>query len=190
MKILVTGFDAFGEHETNPTQKIIENHLVDQKGVGAVVFNTSFKDSKEMLEKALMKFNPDVAIHFGVNARISHIAIERIALNIMHARIPDNKQFQPLNQTISEKHPWVLESTLPTQAILNSLKDSDIPAEFSFHAGTYVCNYVMYLSLLKSISGALPGRSGFIHMPPESDMDIETQFKAVDIIIDTIKKGA
>lgn len=190
MKILVTGFDAFGEHQSNPTQKIIEDHLMGQSGVDALVLNTSFLASKEMLMEALRRFKPDVALHFGVNAQISHVAIERVALNVMHARIPDNDQFQPMNQPISEEHPLVLESTLPTAAIMESLQHQRIPAELSFHAGTYVCNYIMYNSLLQNVMGNLPARSGFIHMPPETAMDIETQFRAVDVIIDTIKKGA
>jgi pyroglutamyl-peptidase len=45
------------------------------------------------------------------------------------------------------------------------LREDGIPAQVSYHAGTYLCNGVLYLSQHIAAENRLKTRSTFIHLP-------------------------
>ena len=56
-------------------------------------------------------------------------------------------------------------TSLPVKAMVQRMRDAGIPAEVSYTAGTYVCNYLLY-TLLYLIDKKYPNvRGGFIHVP-------------------------
>jgi pyroglutamyl-peptidase len=93
--------------------------------------------------------------------RQARISLERFAVNIMDARIPDNDGNQPRDQAIQDRGPQAHRSGLPLRAMEKALLDSGIPAHISDSAGTYVCNYIFYQ--LRHHFPEIPG--GFVHVP-------------------------
>ena len=73
------------------------------------------------------------------------------------------------------------------------LKKEGIPAEISNSAGTFVCNHLMYGTLLYIKENKLDIKGGFIHLPflPEQVLDkgnlpympLEMMIRAIEIII-------
>jgi pyroglutamyl-peptidase len=93
------------------------------------------------------------------------ITIERVAINIDDARIPDNEGNQPIDEPIFADGDAAYFSSLPIKAITNEIKKEGIPASVSNTAGTFVCNHIMYglLYLIDKKYNNIKG--GFIHVP-------------------------
>jgi pyroglutamyl-peptidase len=92
-----------------------------------------------------------------------NVSVERVAINVMDARIPDNAGAQPIDVPVIEGGPAAYFSTLPIKALVAGLKAAGFPASVSQTAGTFVCNQVFY-----ALQHTLTGQgihSGFVHLP-------------------------
>jgi pyroglutamyl-peptidase len=93
------------------------------------------------------------------------LSLERIAVNLIDARIPDNLGLQPIDVAVKQDGPPAYFSSLPIKAMLQALLAADVPASLSLSAGTFVCNQVFYW-LCHLVETEHPGmRGGFIHVP-------------------------
>ena len=120
--------------------------------------------------------------------------MERVAINIDDARIPDNRGRQPVDEPIVAEGPAAWFSTLPIKAMVSAMREAGIPASVSQTAGTFVCNHVMY-GLLHKLRDIQDVKGGFIHIPylPEQaaahpgapSMAAETVRQALEIAIVT-----
>lgn len=166
-RILVTGFDPFGGERVNPSYEAVKR-LPDQIGGAEVVkleLPTAFEASGSRLEEAIEACHPDVVLCVGQAGGRSGIAVERVAVNLRDARIPDNAGVQPGDEPVKADGANAYFSSLPVKAIVNGLTGQGIPAEVSYTAGTYVCNSLMY-TLLYWIERKDPRmKGGFLHVP-------------------------
>ncbi|CAM3414729.1 pyroglutamyl-peptidase I [Pseudostreptobacillus hongkongensis] len=183
MNILITGFEPFGKDEINSSWesvKLLPNELKGNniyKVLIPVVFNV------DKLIENIKKYSPDIIILVGQAGGRNGITIERVAINLDDAIIPDNNNYQPIDNTIKLDGENAYFSTLPVKAIINNLKDNDIEARISYTAGTYVCNHVMYNTLYHINKNNLDIKAGFIHVPylPTQTMD-KPSMKIEDIV--------
>lgn len=186
MRVLISGFEAFGEHKVNPTALIVEAlnqgfiAYPSTLRVEQILLPVTFKEAFAIFDKKIQAFNPDVIISFGVANRDS-IDLENVALNYIDARIQDNRGEQPQKQSISPHGPPSYLSTLPTQGIESRLKDARIPVKISNNAGAYVCNYLFY-KLMESNQDTFR-LCGFIHVPPLEKMPLSQLQEAVSHIL-------
>ncbi|WP_459129424.1 pyroglutamyl-peptidase I [Guggenheimella bovis] len=190
MRVLITGFDPFGNDTMNPSFEAVKR-LPDEI-LGAEViklqFRTSFEGSQKALKEALEKWNPDLILHVGQAGGRGAISIEKVAINYMDARIPDNDNAQPKAKAISPTGETAYFTTLPVHAILKALRKESIPCELSLSAGSFVCNTLFY-ALMEKLKGT-EKRGGFIHVPymdgqveNAPSMSLEQITKALEIII-------
>lgn len=167
MKILVTAFDAFGDDKINSSSEALDALFVPEETADLVKLKlpTVFKESAELLAEAVNKHKPDAVLCVGQAAGRAAVTIERVAINIMDARIADNEGFKPADVPIEADAPAAYFSTVPIKAMVKAICEAGIPAEISNTAGTYVCNSLLY-GILHYISvNSLPVRAGFIHVP-------------------------
>lgn len=196
MKILITGFDAFGGEKINPASLILDKigDEIDGHKMEKLLLPTKFVGSADILEKKIAQTRPDIIISLGQAGGRSEITVERVAINIADASIADNDGKMPIDEKIRWDGENAYFSTLPIKAIVENLRKEEIPASVSNSAGTYVCNFIMYNDLYfadkyKNIS------AGFIHVPylpaqvldkrNMASMSLENMVKAVEIIIKT-----
>jgi pyroglutamyl-peptidase len=164
MRVLVTGFNPFGKHRSNPTQRLARE--ADRRAVAGAelagrVLPTEFRGCDRMIEKALRETRPDAVLMFGLAAKRKKIALECVALNVDHSESPDNAGQKPWRRTIDPRGPAILEATLPIDDLYAALRRARIPVSVSYHAGTYVCNHAFY----RTLSRAGRARVAFIHVP-------------------------
>ena len=165
--ILVSGFEPFDNSTTNPSMDAVLAlpNICGTFRIEKLILPVTFSESFQLLEKTIHITKPDAVICTGVAAGRSAISLERVAINIADARIPDNAGYQPIDELISPQGPAAYFSTLPLRQLLLCLQNAGVPAEISNSAGTYVCNYVMYrlLDFLALQGTSVP--TGFIHIP-------------------------
>ena len=99
MQALVTGFEPFDGESVNPAQEAL-GHLPPR--LGAVVIATRvlpavFGEALDALEEAVRAATPDTVLCVGLAGGRAALSLERVAINIDDARIPDNKGRQPID---------------------------------------------------------------------------------------------
>ena len=193
MKVLVTGFDPFGGADINPAYEAVKL-LPDQIKNAEIIkmeIPTVFEKEGEVLEKGILENKPDIVICVGQAGGRSAITVEKVAINLIEARIPDNEGKQPLDRPVYEDGENAYFAKLPVKAMVREIKSHGIPAKISYTAGTFVCNDVMY-RLLYMIDRKYPGmKGGFIHVPylPEQVIDLQdgTASMSAQMIADALK---
>ena len=195
MKIIVTGFDPFGGEKINPSIECVKA-LPDIEGVELIRLElpTVFKESAERLNEVINDVKPDAVLSVGQAGGRSGITMERIAINVNDARIPDNISQQPIDEEIQVEGEAAYFSTLPIKRIVKAIREAGISAEVSNSAGTFVCNHIMYQALFAATKADKPFKAGFMHIPfiPEQTTDkpslsLEESTKALQIAIETIR---
>lgn len=191
MKILVTGFDPFGGETVNPAYEAVKL-LPDTIG-GAQIFKleipTVFSLSGPPVEEGIKKYQPDVVLCVGQAGGRASISVEKVAINFVDARIPDNNGEQPLDEPLQADGPAAYFSTLPVKSMVQHVKDAGLPCYLSFTAGTYVCNSIMY-NVLYMCEKRYPGiRAGFIHVPYACGQVIDKANTTPSMPLETIAKS-
>lgn len=166
MKILVTGFTPFGGEKKNPSWESVRQLPDSTNGVTLVKkeIPTAFTKCKEVLEDILEEEKPDVALHIGQAGGRTNITVEKVAINLAEARIPDNDGEQPMDEPLREDGDTAYFTTLPIKAMVENIR-TKYPASVSYTAGTYVCNALMYHALYLAQKKYPNMRAGFIHIP-------------------------
>ena len=169
-KILVTGFDAFGGATLNPSWMLaqaLHRRQIARHRIVAAQLPTVFDQSAQRLAALLREHRPALVLCLGLAAGRSAISLERVAINVNDARIPDNRGAQPVDDPVVAGGPSAYFSSLPVKAMLQAMRDAGIAAELSNSAGTFVCNHVFYalMHALATRRNLGKTRGGFIHLP-------------------------
>ena len=158
--ILVTGFEAFGEHEINVSESVaksLDGMEVRGHKIRSLILSVDFDGSNRVA--CMLKEEEFAAIlHIGLAANSEHPRIEIKARDILDFRIPDNSGRLVSNSKISgngdlfstiNHHDWDISSMI----------DSPVVSE---DAGEYICNETLYRTLMKNSDGT---PCFFLHLP-------------------------
>ena len=168
--ILLTGFEPFGGESVNPSWQIaqaLDGWACDGRVVRAALLPCAFGEALRVLDAALDDLCPELVMGLGQAGGRAEISIERVALNIDDARIPDNLGRQPVDAPVLAHGPAAYFSTLPIKAIARDVRAAGIAAAVSNTAGTFVCNHVFYALMhrLATTPALARTRGGFVHVP-------------------------
>lgn len=161
MSVLLTGFEPFDGASVNPSWEAARR----VPGVRAVQVPCTFGASLECLRAAVQEHDPTVVVCVGQAGGRPDVTIERVAVNLDDARIPDNAGRQPIDEQVVRGGPAAYFATLPVKACVAAARTAGIPASVSHSAGTFVCNHLFY-GLMHLIATERPEvRGGFVHVP-------------------------
>jgi pyroglutamyl-peptidase len=161
--VLITAFEPYDRWTENASWlSLLEltRELPEQPKVVTRLYPVDFQKARQKLEDDLQA-NYDFALHLGQAPGSGRIQLEAIGVNVggTSQQIPD--EFQSLEQ----EGPIAYRSDLPLADWADKIRGLGIPAAVSYHAGTYLCNAVLYLSLHLTRMRGLKTRSTFIHLP-------------------------
>lgn len=165
--VLLTGFEPFDGESINPSWELVQaldGEVIASHRIVSVQLPCVFGTSIDVLHKAIGRHDPALVLAIGQAGERSKLSLERVAINLDDARIPDNAGAQPIDTIIIDNGAPAYFSSLPIKAMLAALHESGIPAEISQTAGTYVCNHVFY-GLLHALADRPGIRGGFLHIP-------------------------
>lgn len=201
VNVLLTGFEPFESDPVNPAWEVA--HALDGwqpagATVRAVQLPCVFGRAMDALDAALARWRPSLVVCLGLAGGRSEVSLERVAINLDDARIPDNAGQQPVDTAVVAGAPAAYFATLPLKAIVRDLHAAGLPGAVSNTAGTFVCNHVFYAlmhRLAQQPAGPQPARGGFVHVPylPEQaarhpgapSMALATQVQALRTVIST-----
>jgi pyroglutamyl-peptidase len=161
--ILITAFEPYDRWTENSSWLALVE-LTRQLPPGPKVttrrYPVDFEQARLRLAEDLAA-NYDFALHLGQAPGLGRIHLEAIGLNVggHSSLLPD--QFQSL----APDGPPAYRSTLPLAAWAGQIRQLGIPCQVSYHAGTYLCNAVLYLTHHIAAQDRLKTRAAFIHLP-------------------------
>lgn len=197
MRILVTGFEHFGQDNVNPSSELLKklpSQILTADVIKLEIPVVRWK-ALDKIREAIKEYSPDVVLSVGQLAGRSDISIERVAINIDDYQMPDNDGNKPIDEPIIKDAPNAYFMSIPIKAIHKKLIENRMPASISNSMGTYLCNHVAY-GVANMISEYENIKSGFIHIPilPEQainkpktpSMSLETSTRAIELVIEAI----
>ncbi len=189
--LLLTGFEPFGGDPCNPSGDAVHTvagRWMRHETLVTAVLPVSFDGAASALRRLIDQHQPDVVLMTGLAGGRARVGVERIAVNLRDARIPDNSGAQPMDEACLPGGPAGVFSTLPVKAIARSIAAAGIPCELSLSAGTFVCNHVFY------VGASIPGlRAAFVHVPwaagqapsGEPELPFDDIVRAIEIAVIT-----
>lgn len=198
--ILLTGFEPFDRETINPSWELVQlfadRTFADVYQVKVAQLACEFGNAIDQLVDLLDRHQPEIVICIGQAGGRADFSIERVAINLDDARIPDNAGAQPIDQSIVADGPAAYFSSLPLKKIIKKLRDHGIPANISHTAGTYVCNHVFYGLMHYANTHPQLRNAGFVHIPylpaqachhpGAASMSLESLEKALVLLVETI----
>lgn len=190
MKVLVTGFDPFGGESINPAYEAVKR-LPDEIAGARIVkveVPTVFKKSIEALKRNIEAEKPEIVLCIGQAGGRFDLTVERVAINLDDARIPDNEGNQPIDEPIFADGEPAYFANIPIKAMVQNVRKQNLTASVSNTAGTFVCNHLMY-GLMYLIHQEFPTiRGGFIHVPYIVEQVVEKR-NMPSMSVENIAKG-
>ena len=191
MKILITGFEPFNGESVNPAYEAIKllPDMIDGAEIIKLEIPTTFKNSVRSLEEAVLEHRPDIVLSVGQAGGCACVMIERVAINLADARIPDNDGQQPADELLQPDGADAYFATVPVKAMMENIRSHGIPCHISYTAGTYVCNCVMYNALYMAQKKRFDFRAGFIHVPYAHEQAVNKSSETASMSLEMIAKS-
>lgn len=170
--ILLTGFGPFPGVADNASQRFVSKlgHLAARRfsahRVVARILPTEWEKAPNRLRELYERERPKLVLHFGVSPHASAYVIETLAHNTCREAV-DASGALPRDSAVVRGGPDTLAARLPTEEIKMRLKALRVPAVTSEDAGGYLCNALLYRSLIYAEQISEPEAVGFFHIPPE-----------------------
>ncbi|MGO1695817.1 MAG: pyroglutamyl-peptidase I [Arthrobacter sp.] len=185
--ILLTGFEPFGGDPLNPSGDASRRaaELLSESGhpATAVELPCVFSEAAGVLRRALQDHRPELVVCTGLNAAAGAVMLERVALNVIDARIPDNAGEQPVDVPVVPGAPAAYCTTLPLKRALAALQREGIPAQVSQSAGTFVCNQIFYTLMHELAASGQARRGGFVHVPFPAVARVDPESLATALVL-------
>lgn len=189
--ILLTGFEPFGGEAGNPSwdavaalPDTIGGHRIEKLRL-PVTYGACFVPVRD----AMRDRDCRAVICVGQAGGRTAITPEGVAINRMHASLADQQGRVMQHEPIARDGAGAYFSTFPLQAMVDRMRAGEIPAAASYHAGTYVCNNLLYLLMHTIETEALPVLGGFIHVPYASQQVCAKSVQAASLPLSTIVEG-
>ena len=191
-KLLITGFEPFGGEEINPSWEVVSRlpNQINGYTLSKLLIPVVFGEAADRVLREATEISPDVILCIGQAGGRNAITPELVAINLRHAKIPDNAGYQPTDEPISSNGSCAYFSTLPVRKLAEAMAAMGIASQVSYSAGAYVCNDLLY-TLLSRFDGT-PTRVGFIHIPyskeqgKEPSMELSEMVKGLTVALENI----
>jgi pyroglutamyl-peptidase len=161
--VLLTAFEPYDRWPENASWLVLvelTRELPPSLKIVTRRYPVDFEAARARLEDDLAA-NYDFAFHLGQAPGISRIHLEAIGVNIggHSSQAPD--EFRPL----VVGGPPAYQSDLPLAHWSSQIRALGIPCQVSYHAGTYLCNALLYLTHHIASERRLRTRCTFVHLP-------------------------
>jgi pyroglutamyl-peptidase len=170
-RAIVTGFKPYLDHAVNPSETVVTNLdgcQIPGLTINGFVLPVSYSAVREFSFNLLEMDGIRFVLMLGLRPESSMIGLERLAINLEDCISPDETGDVAVDRRIVKGGPDGLFSTLPLRKLDTVLNAGQMPCSLSNSAGTYVCNSLFYQVQLQFADHPAP--TGFIHLPPISDV--------------------
>lgn len=164
MSVLLTGYEPFGDHETNPTEALardFDGETVAGHEIQGDVLPVEFDAMPARLHR-LLDDDHAAVLGLGLAGGRPGLSVERVGINVADCGgVPDNSASEPYDERLEgEASPDARFATIDVVSVVDALLEEGVPAYVSNTAGTHLCNAFLYTAV-----GATDVPTGFVHCP-------------------------
>jgi pyroglutamyl-peptidase len=166
---LVTGSAPFAGLPDNPASDLLGR--IDGAVIGGVTIRTAqIPVSRARLPAVIggliEEHRPDFYVSLGLATGAPVLRFETTAINRVDFGVADNEGDRPTDGgPIEPGGPDARFATWDAKSLARTLVEAEIPAVVSHHAGTHLCNLVLYTAIGAMARAGLPAPVGFLHLP-------------------------
>lgn len=167
VRVLLTAFEPYDQWTTNSSWLALVEMLKEYPSAGTLVTRRYPVDLPTLQEKLKQDLQRefDVILHLGQSPGASSVKLEAIAVNAAGCLEDRGTELDE----IVPGGPVAYRSGMPLSRWASLLRANHIPSVVSYHAGTFLCNAIMYLShhelQLRAKKRKPTCRVGFVHLP-------------------------
>lgn len=161
--VLITAFEPYDRWQANASWLTVIELTKERPAEPKIttrLYPVDFRATKAKLREDLQA-NYDYALHLGQAPGAATVRLEAIGINVGGSSRQLPEEYQPL----AIDGPIAYQSSLPLPHWASMIRRAGIPAQVSYHAGTYLCNATLYLSHYYTQQAGLKTRSCFVHLP-------------------------
>ncbi|MBW3598239.1 MAG: pyroglutamyl-peptidase I [Planctomycetes bacterium] len=162
-RVLLTAFKPYDRWRANASWLALmelTRELPPAADIVTRLYPVDYAEVKERLAADLQE-GFDFALHLGQAPGAGRLELEKIGVNVQGPAGAEGAEPPPL----VEGGPVAYESSLPLARWAAMLRREAIPAQVSYHAGTYLCNAALYLTHHLSAVHGYRTQAAFIHLP-------------------------
>ncbi|MDZ4783208.1 MAG: pyroglutamyl-peptidase I [Planctomycetia bacterium] len=171
--VLITAFEPFGEWRSNSSWQCLVNFTRDlplEPKIVTRLYPVDFAAARTRLCRDLSA-GYDVVLHLGQASGRATIDLEMFGLNIGGKPGDEKSNFKILEAD----GPPAYRSDLPLLDWATKLRQRGIPAQVSYHAGTHLCNAMLYWTHYFAERDGYTTRAAFIHVPLEPSQVVDAE---------------
>ena len=199
-RILLTGFEPFGDNPENVSEKILNmigsTITVSDPWHDSRKSKTTYPEIEVTIEKQLLTVDQagsvlisdrisngekwDAIVHMGLCESCDSIQFETTAKNLLDMKIPDNLGRQTSSQKLGDTDLYC------NKALKDAISYPSISGlKVSNDAGSFLCNetYFRTLESLKKINQSSSIKTCFIHIPSEDKVSLDSSTSTLKKII-------
>jgi pyroglutamyl-peptidase len=169
---LLIGSAPFAGLPDSPSQDLLtqfDGQMIAGATIRAVEAPVSFSRLPCLIEHWVTTHRPAFVVSMGLLAGEAVFHLETTAINRVDFGVADNEGNLPASGTsIDPDGPGARFATWDSTALERTLLAHDLPAVTSHHAGTHLCNLVLYCAIGAMERAGLSGPTGFLHLPYSS----------------------
>ena len=199
MKVLITGFNAFGSVRENPAEYVIARlrELGSQRRVVKAryeVLDVCYAWAEKRVREIITDEQPDLVVMVGVAAERNVVSLEQVAVNWDDAACADNSGEVRRGREILPGGAPRYRSVLPIEQCAVRLSEQHFKVAVSEDAGSFVCNHVYYCALDQLRMMGREMRCVFVHVPmPGKGMTqegiVSTVAGFVEELVSAVREG-
>jgi pyroglutamyl-peptidase len=162
-RVLITAFEPYDRWSENSSWEALvtlTQELPESPKVVTRRYPVDFAAAQAKLQEDLAA-NYDYALLLGQSPGIGRIHLEAVGIHVGGHSSQSPDEFRPL----IDGGPVAYRSSLPLDHWAAAVRQSGIPCQVSYHAGTYLCNALLYLTHFFVEQQRLKTRTAFIHLP-------------------------
>ena len=172
-RVLITGFEPFDGENANPSGDWIAwmngRKKPLKRDILGLILPVTFTSAFDYFKKSYDEFCPDIVVLTGLAKNRKELTVERIGINWIDARIPDNDGVMIKAQKINNEGPDGIFTNIDMDKLISLAGRSGCNLKISSSAGEYVCNDILYKVL--SYSKDKNTLTTFIHLPGIDNYD-------------------
>ncbi len=161
-RVVLAAFEPFGGRRENQSERVVrEVAAAPPRGVdvGVHILPVTFARLPGAV-RALVAQPGHALVIVGEAGGARGLRLERLAVNLIDARIADNAGARPVDQPVLRDAPAALFSSAPVKQLAAVARRKGAAVELSLSAGSFACNASYYLALTWARVPVL-----FVHVP-------------------------
>jgi pyroglutamyl-peptidase len=185
-RVLITGFGPFPGVTENMSgwlaERLASSEASSHHPLHAERLPTEWEHVAKLEPQLLNVLKPRLILHLGLNQRARTFRIERSAHNRVVAK-EDARGALPLRSAILARGLPRIDTPLPATRLAKHLRGHGVPAVASRSAGSYLCNFLYYLSLDWALRQESRCDVCFVHVPPHTLLNETELLRGGELIL-------